>query len=128
MPHTGSRLNLKFDVAAVEAWRAANMAPRVPAGPRKHSLHGVTSGPSRRQSDRTARRICEQCQDPAGFTVEEAIMVNSADPLRFCWRVCAADFAAGKTAAQTRKEFAQGLLASGWTRRELRLDGYLDWL
>jgi hypothetical protein len=90
----------------------------------------VTAAPTNRaQSDCAGRRICRQCQDPAGFTREEAVTLASPDPARFCWRKCASDFAGGKSTEATRREFAESLLEDGgWTRRELELDGYLTWL
>jgi hypothetical protein len=78
---------------------------------------------------RPSRLICIQCGDPAGFTVEEARLLRSPSPDRFCWRVCAADYAAGKTTQQTRNELTRSMLENGgWTRAELIEDGYGDWL
>jgi hypothetical protein len=115
MPHSGQRRTLRFNVQQVEDWRARHVAPRI-------------APPWQDKRTASARRICIQCQDHAGYTFEEAETLESPDPSRFCWPQCAADFAAGKSTAQTRREFANSMVASGWTRRELKLDGYLDWL
>jgi hypothetical protein len=114
LPHTGSRRTLRFNVETAERWRAGSVAPHMPW---------------RCMATRNeARRICEQCGDPSGYPLEEADTLESPDPMRFCWPRCASDHAAGKTMATTRREFAAGLLQSGWTRHELKLDGYLGWL
>jgi hypothetical protein len=115
LPRTGSRRTLRFNLEKAEAWRASTIAPHMPR----------TGLPAAREE---ARLICIQCQDHAGYTLEEARTLESPDPARFCWPQCASDFAGGKSTEETRREFARGLLQSGWTRGELRLDGYLGWL
>jgi hypothetical protein len=116
MPHTGQRRSLRFNVQQVEDWRARHVAPRM-------------APPTRDEQPAAPERLtCTQCQDAVGYSLEEARTLDSPDPGRFCWPQCAADFAAGKSTAETRHELANSMLASGWTKQELKLDGYLDWL
>jgi hypothetical protein len=115
LPHVGSRRTLRFNLEKAEAWRASTIAPHMPR----------TGLPAAREE---ARLTCIQCQDHAGYTLEEARTLESPDPSRFCWPKCAEDFAAGKSTAETRKQFARSMVASGWTKRELELDGYWTWL
>jgi hypothetical protein len=115
LPHVGSRRTLRFNLEKAEAWRASTIAPHMPR----------TGLPAPRGE---ARRICIQCQDDAGYTLEEAETLNSPDVSKFCWPQCAKDYAAGKSTAETRKQFARSMVASGWTKRELQADGYWDWL
>jgi hypothetical protein len=81
--------------------------------------------------DGNTQRICQQCGDHGcgGYDDWMARMLDSPDPLRFCSRTCARDFARGKTTQQTRRELVQSMLENGgWTRQELIADGYEDWL
>jgi|SRR5919109_1969717 hypothetical protein len=74
------------------------------------------------------RFTCQQCGDPRPHTIEEGEMCESPDATRFCCDDCAYDASANKTRAQTRRRVALHLLADGWTRKQLKEEGYGDWL
>jgi ribosomal protein L37E len=74
------------------------------------------------------RRVCDQCGDPRGYSVEEARRFGDSEPDHFCEEECFRDFQAGKSRSETRARLLAHLREDeGYAVGEVKKSGW-RWL